>query len=341
MSEIIVSSKEMKSVLESLFIKHSFSKDQAALLAKIHTESTLDGIYSHGINRVPVFIDYVKKGLIKTDVIATKTASMGSMERWDGNLGSGVLNALKCTDQAIALAKTHGMGLVALKNTNHWMRGGTYGWRAAEQGCISILFTNTIPNMPAWGGKENRLGNNPLVISIPRKEGHIVLDMALSQFSFGKMQSLDLKNEELPFHGGWDKNNTLTKQPKDIIETGRALPVGYWKGSALSMVLDMLATLLSAGNSTYKIGLKKNETALSQVFMCIDPRTFSDQGLQENLLNEIIQFTHDGPSMSKGESTFYPGERTLTTRKKSRLEGMKVNNKIWEEILMLLDETKS
>ncbi|MEP2281229.1 3-dehydro-L-gulonate 2-dehydrogenase [Maribacter sp.] len=336
MSEIKISSIEMKSVLESLFIKNSFTKAQATVLAKIHTESTLDGIYSHGINRVPAFIDYINKGLIKTSAIATKTASMGSMERWNGNLGSGVLNALTCTNQAIKLAKTHGMGLVALKNTNHWMRGGTYGWRAAEQGCISILFTNTIPNMPAWGGKENRIGNNPLVIGIPRKEGHVVLDMALSQFSFGKMQSLDLKNEELPFVGGWDKNDKLSKHPKDIIDSRRALPVGYWKGSALSMILDMLATLLSAGNCTYKIGLKNNETALSQVFMCIDPSSFSDTEIQQNLLNEIIQFTHDGPSMKKGDRTFYPGERTLMTRKKSEIEGMQVNAKIWEEILLLL-----
>ena len=335
MSEIKVSSEEMKLVLSKLFLKYSFSKVQAETLAKIHTESTIDGIYSHGINRVPVFIDYINKGLIDIDAIAGKVTSMGSIERWDGNLGSGILNALKCTDRAIDLAKANGMGLVALRNTNHWMRGGTYGWRAAEQGCISIMFTNTIPNMPAWGGQENRIGNNPLVISIPRKEGHVVLDMALSQFSFGKMQSLDLKNEELPFNGGWDSNNQLSKNPKEIMNSGRALPVGYWKGSALSMILDMLATLLSAGNSTYKIGLKKNETALSQVFMCIDPSTFSDAEIQENLLNEIIQFTHDGPPMKMGNKTFYPGERTLSTRLKNQKEGMMVNSKIWEQVLQL------
>tara|TARA_R110001592_G_scaffold81692_1_gene242426 strand:+ start:61 stop:1068 length:1008 start_codon:yes stop_codon:yes gene_type:complete len=335
LSEIKVSSEEMKLVLSKLFLKYSFSKVQAETLAKIHTESTIDGIYSHGINRVPVFIDYINKGLIDIDAIAGKVTSMGSIERWDGNLGSGILNALKCTDRAIDLAKANGMGLVALRNTNHWMRGGTYGWRAAEKGCISIMFTNTIPNMPAWGGQENRIGNNPLVISIPRKEGHVVLDMALSQFSFGKMQSLDLKNEELPFNGGWDSNNQLSKNPKEIMNSGRALPVGYWKGSALSMILDMLATLLSAGNSTYKIGLKKNETALSQVFMCIDPSTFSDAEIQENLLNEIIQFTHDGPPMKMGNKTFYPGERTLSTRLKNQKEGMMVNSKIWEQVLQL------
>ncbi|MEP2056359.1 MAG: Ldh family oxidoreductase, partial [Maribacter litoralis] len=181
-----------------------------------------------------------------------------------------------------------------------------------------------------------RIGNNPLVIGIPRKNGHVVLDMALSQFSFGKMQSLALNDQELPFEGGWDNNNNLSKDPKAIIDSGRALPVGYWKGSALSMVLDMLATLLSAGNSSYKIRLEEKETSLSQVFLCIDPTTFSDTELQDKLLNEIIQFTHDSTPMTEGDHTFYPGERTLAKRAKSLKEGMQVNTEIWEEIHQLL-----
>lgn len=335
MSEVKISFQEMKQVLESVFRKYSFTKEKAELLARIHSESTLDGINSHGINRVPIFLDYITKGVVKVDSIPTLIASMGSIERWDGNLGSGVLNAITCTDRAILLAKEHGMGMVALRNTNHWMRGGTYGWQAAEQGYISIMFTNTTPNMPSWGGKENRIGNNPLVISIPRKEGHVVLDMALSQFSFGKMENLHLKGEQLPFHGGWDTKDQLSRNPKDIMASGRALPVGYWKGSALSMVLDMLVTLLSAGNSTYKIGQKGFETAISQVFLCIDPNTFSDRQLQENLLNEIIQYSNNVTPMSQGNRTYYPGERTLATRLKNQKEGIPVNSKIWEQILLL------
>ena len=336
MTEPKIPFQEMQQVLETLFQRYSFTKEQSRLLAKIHTESTMDGVSSHGINRVPIFLEYVNKGLVKTEAIAEKVAEMGSMERWDGNLGSGILNAITCTDRAINLAKKNGMGMVALRNTNHWMRGGTYGWQAAEKGCISIMFTNTMPNMPAWGGRDNRIGNNPLVIAIPRKEGHVVLDMALSQFSFGKMESLQLKNEQLPFDGGWDNEDTLSKNPELIRKSGRALPVGYWKGSALSMVLDMLATLLSAGNSTYQIGLKHNETALSQVFLCIDPSSYGDSGLQEKLLEEIIQYTHDVEPMSKGSKTFYPGERTLSTRSENLKNGIPVNSQIWEKIISLI-----
>ena len=326
----------MQQVLANLFQSYSFPEEHAQLLAKIHTESTLDGVNSHGINRVPKFLKYVSQGLVKIDSAAEKVAEMGSMERWDGNLASGILNATQCTDRAIALAKEHGMGLVALRNTNHWMRGGTYGWQAAENGCIAIMFTNTMPNMPAWGGRDNRIGNNPLVMAIPRKKGAIVLDMALSQFSFGKMESHQLKNERLPFHGGWDQENNLSKDPGRIRKSGRALPVGYWKGSALSMVLDMLATVLSAGNSTYKIGLQSNESALSQVFLCIDPVLYEDGNLQERLLEDIIAYTHEVEPMNEGDRTFYPGERTLITRRKNLKEGIPVNIEIWEQVLALI-----
>src|SRR5699024_909077 len=111
-------------------------------------------------------IDYVERGLIDVEADPEMVASYGSFERWDGNGGPGISNAHHCMERAIELAGTHTMGCVALRNTNHWMRGGTYGWQAAERGKIALCFTNTIPNMPPWGGSENRIGNNPFVVAV-------------------------------------------------------------------------------------------------------------------------------------------------------------------------------
>lgn len=335
---MIISFNEMQEVLYKLFVKYSFSKKKARFIAKIYTENTLDGVNSHGINRVPLFIEYVENGLIKIEAKAKKVESFGIIERWDGNLGPGIINATKCTDRAIDLAKLHGMGLVALRNTNHWMRGGTYGWQAANAGCISILFTNTKPNMPAWGGKDSRIGNNPFIVSIPRKEGHVVLDMAISQFAFGKIKDYKLRKKKLPYPGGWDLNNELSNDPEKILLNERGLPIGYWKGSALSMILDMLATILSAGDSTYKIGQKEYETGISQVYICIYPELFGDRELQERLLAEIIDYTHNVEPMKPGDKTYYPGERTLQTRTRNLKEGIPVSEEIWEKVLSLLNE---
>ena len=231
-------------------------------------------------------------------------------------------------ERAISLANENGIGCVAVKNTNHWMRGGTYGWQAAEAGMISISFTNTIANMPPWGGVDPRLGNNPLIIAVPRHEGHVVLDMAISQYSFGKLNLYKSKNEQLPLPGGYDGDGNLTTDPAAIIESERALPIGFWKGSGLSLVLDLLATVLSQGRSTATVTHTGSESGVSQVFIAIRPA--GDQ--TGNLVDEIIAYAKSSRPEKDGGNILYPGENTLRTREKSLKEGVWVDEKIWEKV---------
>jgi 3-dehydro-L-gulonate 2-dehydrogenase len=192
--------------------------------------------------------------------------------------------------------------------------------------------------MPPWGGKESRIGNNPFVVSIPRKEGNVILDMAISQFAFGKIHDYKLRGEKLPHYGGWDEEYKLSKDPEKILLKERGLPIGYWKGSALSMVLDMLATILSAGNSTSRISSKKIETGISQVFICIYPKVFGDSDLQEKLLQEIIDFTHNVETINPEDKIYYPGERSSQTRAKNLKDGILVDDSIWEKVIRLSND---
>lgn len=319
---------EFKRVLLSL----DFGEDRAEQCATIFAENSRDGVYTHGLNRFPTFVQYIKNGLVIPGAEPTKEGGFGSMEQWNGNLGPGILNASFCMDRAISLAKENGIGCVAIKNTNHWMRGGTYGWQAAEAGMIGICFTNTIANMPPWGGIDPRLGNNPLIIAVPRSDGHVVLDMAISQYSFGKLNLYKSKNEQLPLPGGYDNNGKLTTDPGAIIESQRPLPIGFWKGSGLSLVLDLLATVLSQGRSTADVTNGGSESGVSQVFICIKP----DGGVKtETLIEEIINYTKSSRLEREGGSIYYPGENTLRTREKSLKEGVWVDEKIWKKVLGL------
>ena len=90
---------------------------------------------------------------------------------YNGNMGPGVLNALYCADRAMELADQYGIGMVGIRNTTHWMRGGTYGLYAARKGYAAIMWTNTESVMPPWGAKECRLGNNPFVMAVPGADG--------------------------------------------------------------------------------------------------------------------------------------------------------------------------
>lgn len=319
---------EFKRVLLSL----NFTEEKANLCATIFAENSRDGVYTHGLNRFPVFVEFVKDGLVKPEAAPTKENACGALEQWNGNLGPGILNARFCMDRAMELAKGNGIGCVALKNTNHWMRAGAYGWQAAEAGLIGICFTNTIANLPPWGGIDPRLGNNPLVIAVPRKGGHVVLDMAISQYSVGKLNQYKNNNEKLPLPGGYDDEGNLSTDAAEILESKRLLPVGFWKGSGLSLVLDLLATVLSQGNSTAKITQSEKESGVAQVFICIKPESNT---YTEQVIEEIISYTKTSRPECEGGAISYPGENTLRTREKSLKEGILVDERIWERVLGL------
>jgi len=315
-----------------VLLKHGFNADAAQQCARIFAENSRDGIYTHGLNRFPVFVDYIKKGLIDSHAQPTLENTMGLIEQWNGNLAPGMLNAQFCTNRAIALAKEHGIGCVAVRNTNHWMRGGTYGWQAAEAGCIGIHFTNTIALVPPWGGIDPRLGNNPLVIAVPRAEGHIVLDMAISQYSMGKLMQYQAAHEELPLPGGYDENGHLSTNPEDIIKSKRLLPVGFWKGSGLALMLDLLVTILSQGKSTAKITESTVESGVGQVFICINN---PDTEMTKQLVAQVLDFTKSSRPEKEGGTIAYPGENTLKTRIKNLQDGIPVREDIWNKVLAM------
>ncbi len=316
-----------------IFRKIGFVEEKAELCAKLFTETSLDGIQSHSVNRLDFFIEYINKGYVKIHNEPEKIEAFGSFERWDGNLGPGNLNAYFCMERAIELAHTYGMGCVAIRNTNHWMRGGTYGWQAADANCIAIFFSNTIPNMPPWGSISRKVGNNPFVIAVPRKEGHIVYDIATSQFSYGQIQKFALSGEALPFPGGYDKNRNITDDAGEIWETGLPLPMGYWKGSGLAMMIDLMSSVLSAGNPTHMLLKPRDVYGVSQVFITFSVEKLQNTPVVETLVNDIIDFIHSAEPVKPGDSVYYPGERTLMTRKENLEKGIPVNETIWKKIL--------
>ena len=237
-------------------------------------------------------------------------------------------------DRACELARANGAGIVALGNNNHWMRGGTYGWQAADQGCIGICWSNTMPNMPAWGGKNRKIGNNPLVMSVPRSNGeHVVLDCAVSQFSYGKIEQCKLQGTQLPVPGGYDTKGNLSTDPVEIEKTWRVLPMGYWKGSGLSIVLDLIATVLSNGNSVAKIGTFDDEVGLTQIMIAIDPSRFNTAEETDAIIDAILADVKSSEPVKEGEAVYYPGELALRSIKENKELGIPVVEEIWDEVL--------
>jgi 3-dehydro-L-gulonate 2-dehydrogenase len=306
-----------------------FSPLRAKPCAALFVDASRDGVYSHGLNRFPRFVRSIRNGHVDVNASPSLVVAFGALERWDGNRGPGNLNAQACMSRAMGLSSQHGIGCVALRNTNHWMRGGAYGWQAADAGIIGICWTNTMPNLPPWGAADARLGNNPLVIAIPRAAGHIVLDMAMSQFSYGALESYRRKGESLPVIGGFDTAGNLTTDPGEIEATSRPLPIGFWKGAGLALVLDLLASGLSDGNPTCRIAADlERETGLSQMFIALNPERLPDR--LDAIADEVLAYYK--PAGDAG-SVRYPGEQVLAIRAKNMAEGIPVDEEVWRQIV--------
>jgi 3-dehydro-L-gulonate 2-dehydrogenase len=319
-----------------VLVRFGMAGERAETCARLFAEATRDGVYTHGVNRFPRFVDTIRNGSVKIKAAAQRVAGCGALERWDGNHGPGNLNALAAMDRAIGLGREHGIGCVSLGNTNHWMRAGAYGWQAADAGMIGICWTNTMPNLPPWGGLDPVLGNNPLVFAVPRAKGHVVLDMAMSQFSYGTLESYRKRGEQLPVEGGFDEAGNLTRDPGAIEKSWRPLPVGYWKGSGLAIVLDMIAAVMALGQATHQLAPDPLlEVGISQIFLTMNPQALGTTARADQIADEIVDSLHNARPVAEGERVRYPGEQTLRVRAENEKLGLPVEPAVWEQILAM------
>jgi 3-dehydro-L-gulonate 2-dehydrogenase len=314
---------ELERTVAGAFGALGFAEDRALLCARLFAQTTCDGVYTHGMNRFPRFVRMIRAGRVDVHAVAQLVASHGALERWDGMRGVGNLNAHHAMGRAIAIAAQHGVGAVALAHTNHWMRAGSYGWQAAEAGFIGICWTNTLPNMPPWGSSEIRLGNNPIVFAVPRPPAHVVFDMAMSQFSYGALAAYRERGEQLPVDGGFDSEGKLTRDPAAIEASQRVLPVGYWKGAGMALMLDTIAAILTGGLATHQIPVEpEREIGVSQVFLALDPGALGPRAAAIDMADRIVA--------SVGGR--YPGQRALELRAENLARGVPVEEAVWREV---------
>lgn len=309
-----------------------FTDVDAERLARVFADNSRDGVSSHGLNRFPGFVRGVRGGGVELDARAEPVVALGAMEQWDGHRGPGILNGLASMGRAIELARQHTVGAVALRNTSHWMRAGTYGLQAADAGCIGICWTNTTRLMPPHGGLDKRLGNNPLVLAIPRPDGdHILLDMAISQFSGGRTAIHQRDGEPLPVPGGYDGDGNLTT---DAAAVERVLPIGHWKGSGLALCLDLVAALLSGGQTTAQVSQQDSEAGVSQLFLAFDLGRVGDAALIAATVQEALSDLVSAAPLP-GQRVTWPGQRSADKRRAAMRDGVPVEWEFWEEVLAL------
>ena len=274
-------------------------------------------------------------GDIKPEAQPTKVLSLGAIEQWDAHQAIGNLTAKKMMDRAMELASQNGVGIVALRNANHWMRGGSYGWQAAEKGYIGICWTNALAVMPPWGAKECRIGTNPLIVAVPTTPITMV-DMSCSMYSYGMLEVHRLQGRQTLVDAGFDDNNNPTRDPATVEKNRRLMPMGFWKGSGLSIVLDMIATLLSNGESTVAVTEDKDdEYCVSQVFIAIEVDRLIDGKTKDEKLNRIIDYVKTAEPVDPNQPVRLPGHEFTTILADNMANGIPVDDTVWAKLKSL------
>jgi 3-dehydro-L-gulonate 2-dehydrogenase len=157
----------------------------------------------------------------------------------------------------------------------------------------------------------------------------------MSQFSYGALGTHRMRGQELPVVGGYDERGELTRDPAAIERTQRLLPIGFWKGSGLAIMLDMVAAVLSGGKATHDFTVvPEEESGQSQAFVAIDAASLGADGESQSIADRIVDALHAG-AQTAGEEARYPGERTLDVRAKSMADGVFVDDAMWREVLAL------
>ena len=316
-------------------LERFLNEEDAKRFAEIFAGNSLDGVYSHGMNRYPRYLSDMESGLCDAKVTqAERISGLGGLEVWDAHFGVGPLIAQQMAERAIELARTHGIACVALRNNSHWLRAGRYGLMMADAGMMGLCMTNTCMNLVAYGAKEPSTGNNPITIAIPRRAGSLVMDMAVSQYAFGKLEIMAQEGGMLDTPCGYDTDGNLTCDPKKIVESGLMTPMALWKGSALSIMIDLMVSMLSLGRTSLEIGTPADgEKGMSQMFVCMNPAAVVDMDKAEAQMEKTIAFLNSLEPKDGVHGVHAPGENLEKTRARNRERGIPVTEDTWQKIV--------
>ena len=316
-------------------LERFLNAQDAKRFAEIFAGNSLDGVYSHGMNRYPRYLSDMESGLCDAKVTqAERVSGLGGLEVWDAHFGVGPLIAQQMAERAIELARTHGIACVALRNNSHWLRAGRYGLMMADAGMMGLCMTNTCMNLVAYGAKEPSTGNNPITIAIPRRAGSLVMDMAVSQYAFGKLEIMAQEGGMLDTPCGYDTDGNLTNDPKKIVESGLMTPMALWKGSALSIMIDLMVSMLSLGRTSLEIGTPADgEKGMSQMFVCMNPAAVVDMDKAEAQMEKTIAFLNGLEPKDGVHGVHAPGENLEKTRARNRERGIPVTEDTWQKIV--------
>jgi LDH2 family malate/lactate/ureidoglycolate dehydrogenase len=300
------------------------------LFANGLVDAELRGIESHGIARLPAYVRAFKRGIVNPRPTLTTVTESGATMLLDADNGLGVIVGQRAMDSAVELAVTHGVGVVAVRNSNHAGMLATHVERAAARGMIGFFTSNGPAIMPATGGIEPRLGNGPFAWGIPTEtERPLILDMACSAVARGKIRLYADRDEELPPGWALDAEGRETRDPAAALE-GVVLPMASYKGYGIALVNEVLSAVLTGACFAAEMPrdfLKEGSTVIDSwkcghLALALDVARFIEPALFRAGISRLGQVVREGTTLTPDTEILLPGEPEDRTRRKRERDGI-------------------
>ncbi|WP_414475499.1 Ldh family oxidoreductase [Microvirga sp. M2] len=296
-----------------ILVANGLPEEDARTVADCLVRADLRGVDTHGLQYLPHYLKRVRSGLInaKPSLSLQKVTPVAGL--LDGQNAFGFVVASRAMAEAIEMAREFGIGLVSARRSTHFGMAACYVLQAVEAGFISLVFTNASPAMPPWGGRQALLGTSPLAAGVPGgSEVPYVLDMSPAVAARGKIRRAAKLGQEIPLGYALDADGRATTDPNAALNGGVVLPIGGPKGSALSMLMDVLGGVLSgaayAGDVANQFEVFDRPQDVGHFFLAIKPDLFVTREEFRHRMDTLVRRVHDCPKAEGFDEILMPGE---------------------------------
>lgn len=317
--------------VRQLFMTHGVPADDAAIVARCLVDADLRGVDTHGIVRLPGYLDRIRRGLTDPKPKLAPQRVTPVAASLDGQNGLGFVVGTRAMDEAIAMARASGIGIVSVRRSTHFGMAASYVLQAIDAGLMAFVFSNASPAMPPWGGREGMLGTNPFAAGAPGGAlGPVVLDMSPAVAARGKIRRAERRGETIPLGYALDAEGRPTTDPTAALG-GVVLPIGDYKGSGLAMFMDIFGGVISgaafAGGVGDQYKAYDRPQDVGHFFLAMRPDLFIPAAEYRERMDTLIRRVRACPRAEGFSEILLPGEPETREEAARRHTGIPYNAK--------------
>ena len=325
-----ISLGELTQKVKSAFVRSNVNDLNAQIVADALVKAEIDGKFGHGVSRVMSYAAQSKIGKVDGNAEPLVSQNKPSVLSVDASNGFAYPAIKMLTDLLPKIAHSQGIAMGGVYRSHHFGVAGHIVEKIADMGMVSLLFGNTPSAIAPWKGNKALFGTNPLAFGAPTENGeHLIIDLAVSKVARGKILKATQENKKIPLGWAVDKYGIDTDDPKEALK-GTMLPFGDAKGSALALMIEILAAAITGSNFAYEadsfLDTNGKPPNVGQLLIIIDPESM---GSKKRFFNKIGSMME---SILAQEGTHLPGSNRFELRKKAVKEGLYIDQKILGEI---------